>query len=401
MPEPLLDLLDAERLAWLVPGLRLEKITELLRALPKSLRKLFVPVPDSAKAIVSELPDLHNQAEQRASAVPRVARPGGDTTCRRNPDRLATGIAALPDHLRMNVRVIDEHDEVIAEGRDLFGVRREQRGASGRSPSIAGRLRARAATPQRARSTARRRAAPDVPRGRAGRPRAERPAVPAPMRVRVRVAVSAGARASSWTHANATDPLHAEHREWHFGELPETLDVERKRLRFRVFPALEDRGHSVTIVEARTAFEAEAITRRGLTRLALLALPQQAKFITQRISADRDLVLLSSGLNLAQPLPQAAHLARRPRGASSPTTCALPRTKEAFDALVESRRGDFCGGRRQTRGGDRRSRSANGARYAPASTRFARWRRPQQPASTQNSRPCCRPTSSNPHRANG
>ncbi len=55
VPEPLLDLLDAERLAWLVPGMRLEKITELLRALPKALRKLFVPVPDSARAILSEL----------------------------------------------------------------------------------------------------------------------------------------------------------------------------------------------------------------------------------------------------------------------------------------------------------------------------------------------------------
>src|SRR5690606_7902734 len=47
VPEPLVSLVDSERLAWLVPGMRLEKVVAVLRALPKSIRKQFVPVPDA------------------------------------------------------------------------------------------------------------------------------------------------------------------------------------------------------------------------------------------------------------------------------------------------------------------------------------------------------------------
>jgi ATP-dependent helicase HrpA len=285
VPEPLLDLLDAERLAWLVPGMRLEKITELLRALPKSLRKLFVPVPDSARAILSELnaapgaplPPFH---EWLAQVVTRRA---GETLT-------VSQLAALPipDYLRMNVRVVDENDDVVAEGRDLLDVRREE------------------ALSRRA---------------------AENPSRPA--------AEGFGVNAASSTK------LHTEHREWNFGALPESLDIERSRLRFRVFPAIEDRGHGVLMMEARSAFEAEAISRRGLTRLALLTLPQQAKFVSQRIGADRELVLLGSGLDMAQPLSQALTW-RAARECFFADEVPLPRTKEAFEELIESRRGDFA-----------------------------------------------------------
>jgi ATP-dependent RNA helicase HrpA len=147
----------------------------------------------------------------------------------------------------------------------------------------------------------------------------------------------AGTSANVWTNA----PPHTEHHEWDFGALPESLDVERRQLRFRVFPAIEDRSHGVVAVDARSAFEAEVISRRGLTRLALLALPQQAKFVTQRIGSARDLVLLSSGLDLTQPLPQAITW-RAARECFFADDVPLPRTKEAFDELIETRRGDFA-----------------------------------------------------------
>jgi len=129
VPEPLLDLLDAERLAWLVPGMLLEKITEILRALPKAQRKLFVPVPDSARAILSELP---------ATALPPFHEWLAKIVTRRAGETLtAAQLAALPiaDYLRMNVRVVDENDVVVAEGRDLLDVRREQREATPADPS--------------------------------------------------------------------------------------------------------------------------------------------------------------------------------------------------------------------------------------------------------------------------
>jgi len=118
-------------------------------------------------------------------------------------------------------------------------------------------------------------------------------------------------------------------------------DVERKRLRFRVFPAIEDRGQRVQLIEVRSAFEAGIVSRRGLTRLALLALAQQAKFVSQRIGGDRELVLLGSGLELTQPLPQALTW-RAARECFFPDEVPLPRTRDAFDSLIETRRGEFA-----------------------------------------------------------
>jgi ATP-dependent helicase HrpA len=287
VPEPLVDLLDAERIAWLVPGMRLEKITELLRALPKSLRKLFVPVPDSARAILAELtpgtePTLPAFHEWLAQVVTRRA--GESLT----PSQLAE--VPLPDYLRMNIRVIDAEDSVIAEGRDLAEIRRELRMSE--------------------------------PAG------AERP--PASATSLARSAAATGAPSQQ-----------AEHREWDFGDLRESVDVERNRLRYRIYPALEDRGTGVALIEARTPFEAEAATRQGMTRLALLALPQQVKYISQKLAADRELVLMGSGLSLDQPLPQSLTW-RAARECFVPDGEPMPRSREAFLQLIESRRADFA-----------------------------------------------------------
>ena len=212
VPELLLDMLDPGRLAWLVPGMRLEKLTALLRALPKELRKQFVPVPDAARAALATLPEtasnegLPDLFEWLSQLI--VERTGSPTT----PAQVAA--LAVDDYLRMNIRVVDAEDRVIAEGRDLLAIKRKLRSA----PS--------ASTPAQRASDA----------------------------------------------AN-------EHRQWDFGDLPESLEVERNRLRFRAYPAVEDRGTSVARIEARSAAEAEAISRIGLTRLAMLALPQQVKYV--------------------------------------------------------------------------------------------------------------------------
>jgi ATP-dependent helicase HrpA len=273
VPEPLVDLLDSGRLAWLVPGMRLEKITELMRALPKELRKPLVPVPDSARAALAELPaaslePLPDFYEWLAQWI--TARIGHPVT----PAQLAS--LELPAYLRMNVRVVDANDDVIAEGREVLAIKRE--------------LRAPPADPARVRA--------------------------------------------------ATADSDNEHRRWDFGELPESVEVHRNRLRFNVYPAIEDRGTFVARVEARSAAEAEAISRAGLTRLILLTLPQQTKYVTQRLAQNRELVLLGSGLALSQPLPQSLTW-RAVRDCFLPDETPLPRSESAFNALVESRRSDL------------------------------------------------------------
>jgi ATP-dependent helicase HrpA len=128
------------------------------------------------------------------------------------------------------------------------------------------------------------------------------------------------------------------HRRWDFGDLPESVEVHRQRLRFNVYPALEDHGTVVTRVEARTAAEAEWISRAGITRLILLALPQQVKYVSQLIAQNRDLVLLSSGLTLSQPLPVSLTW-RAVRECFLPEDTSLPRSEAEFAARIEARRG--------------------------------------------------------------
>jgi ATP-dependent helicase HrpA len=116
--------------------------------------------------------------------------------------------------------------------------------------------------------------------------------------------------------------------------------VERNHLRLLVFPAIEDRVTGVALVEARNAALAELISRSGVVRLAMLALPQQAKYVNKRMADDRDLVLMSRGLSLAQPLPDAlTH--RAFRECFMPPEAPLPRTAATFNSLLETRRSEL------------------------------------------------------------
>ncbi|NNJ26132.1 ATP-dependent RNA helicase HrpA [Alienimonas chondri] len=93
--------LSAARLGWLVPGLLAEKVTALIRGLPKDLRTRFVPVPDTAKEVVGLLTFGEGDLLHELSRV--LQRIGGE----RVPVELLEAIE-LPRHLRMTVRVTGE-----------------------------------------------------------------------------------------------------------------------------------------------------------------------------------------------------------------------------------------------------------------------------------------------------
>ena len=121
VPVALLNQLSPERFEWLVPGLLEEKITALLRGLPKPLRKHFVPVPDYARACVEALaPEEGGLAEALSRHLRRMS---GATVA---PEQFA-GVE-LPSHLRMNFRVVAEDGEVLGEGRDLALLQRQLAG---------------------------------------------------------------------------------------------------------------------------------------------------------------------------------------------------------------------------------------------------------------------------------
>jgi ATP-dependent helicase HrpA len=118
VPQAALNQLDAGRLGWLVPGLLEEKVLALIRSLPKSLRRNFVPAPDTARKVVGQLrfgegPFL----DAVARALGRVA---GErvTVADFQPEK-------LPHHLNMNVRVVDDRGESLSTGRDLEQLQRD------------------------------------------------------------------------------------------------------------------------------------------------------------------------------------------------------------------------------------------------------------------------------------
>jgi ATP-dependent helicase HrpA len=112
--------LDDRGFEWLVPGLRTELVTTLMRRLPKDLRRGLVPVPDVAGAILERLVP---GGEPMVNALSReVERLRG---VRVPPE--AWDLAGLPPHLRMGFRVEDGRGEVLGAGKDLAALRERLR----------------------------------------------------------------------------------------------------------------------------------------------------------------------------------------------------------------------------------------------------------------------------------
>ena len=112
VPLPLLHHLDAADFAWQVPGLRLDLVTELLRSLPKPLRRQLVPAPDHAARIVTTLqPGDRGLLDALAHELLR------STGVPVNPDDF--DLEKLPAHLRLTFRVVDDDGQEVAAGKDL------------------------------------------------------------------------------------------------------------------------------------------------------------------------------------------------------------------------------------------------------------------------------------------
>ncbi|MBA2516128.1 MAG: ATP-dependent RNA helicase HrpA [Solirubrobacterales bacterium] len=120
VPLGILGRLHADRFEWLVPALRPELVTALIRGLPKDLRRPLVPVPDVVAQVV-EL--LKPRREPLLDALTReLERLRGVRVPRED-----WALERLPAHLRMTFRIEDEHGEPIAEGHDLARLREKVR----------------------------------------------------------------------------------------------------------------------------------------------------------------------------------------------------------------------------------------------------------------------------------
>jgi ATP-dependent helicase HrpA len=112
LPYKMMHFVQRDTLEWLVPGLLEEKITHLLRGLPKGIRKQFVPVPEKAQSIAVALQPTHGDFLASLSAH-ILSRYGVETS------REDWQTDDLPEHLRMRVEVQGEKEETLASDRDL------------------------------------------------------------------------------------------------------------------------------------------------------------------------------------------------------------------------------------------------------------------------------------------
>ena len=121
VPIPMLAGLDSEGFDWLVPGLRLELVTELIRSLPKALRRTVVPAPEFAERAIDRLIPYEGSITQQLADVLREL--GGQGIN-------ATDFQAskLPAHLRMNYGAIDKRGKIVDSDRDLAALVRRQAG---------------------------------------------------------------------------------------------------------------------------------------------------------------------------------------------------------------------------------------------------------------------------------
>ncbi len=112
IPLSLLNQTNADRYEWLVPGLLRDKVIFLIKSLPKSQRRHFIPVPKFADNC------LKNMSPEMGALLPALS----------EQLRQQTGVSIalsdwnlsdLPNYLQMNFKLLDETGQSLDESRDL------------------------------------------------------------------------------------------------------------------------------------------------------------------------------------------------------------------------------------------------------------------------------------------
>ena len=124
---PLLALpqLDAVEVLWGIAGWRYELILQLLKTLPKEIRRQIVPVPDTAQAIYQALEQASNQSQvgllrQLCEALNRR----GVTGVNYQPvEPKDFNPQAVDRYLQPQIALVDEKNRLIEKGRDIAALK--------------------------------------------------------------------------------------------------------------------------------------------------------------------------------------------------------------------------------------------------------------------------------------
>lgn len=124
VPLALLNQLQNDGFDWLVPAFRPALVTALIKSLPKSWRRNFVPAPNFAEAFCADT-TVNDPSKQSllAALTDKLRRMTGVTV----PTE-AWDVTQLDNYLRMNFAVVNDNGEVIASGRDLNALQQQLQG---------------------------------------------------------------------------------------------------------------------------------------------------------------------------------------------------------------------------------------------------------------------------------
>ncbi|MFF9285161.1 ATP-dependent RNA helicase HrpA [Streptomyces griseosporeus] len=229
VPLQVLNQVTDEGFDWQIPGLREELVTELIRSLPKPIRRNYVPAPNFAKRFLDAAVPLR---EPLTTAMAReLKRMVGVPFEAEDFDW-----AKVPDHLKITFRIVDERRRKLAEDKDLEALK------------LRLKPKARKALSQAAAATASREGGESLER------------------------------------RGLTD--------WTIGTLTRVFETRRAGQPVKAFPALVDDGDTVSVRLFDTEAEQAEAMWKGTRRLILRNIPvNPAKFASEKLTNAQKLAL--------------------------------------------------------------------------------------------------------------
>lgn len=113
VPLAILNQVEPNGFDWQIPGLRHELVVALIKSLPKTLRRNFVPAPNYADAFLSRTKVM--EAPLLDSMEKELKRITGVTILRED-----WNLDQIPDHLKITFRAVDHRNRKLRENKDLY-----------------------------------------------------------------------------------------------------------------------------------------------------------------------------------------------------------------------------------------------------------------------------------------
>ena len=250
VPLTQLNQVDGRRSEWLVPGMCEEKVLLLLKSLPQKLRRHCVPLPDYAKSFLERMLE-----EKQFGVGDFLDSLIGDIRKERGLEIKRTDFRpeSLPLHSSMNFRLIDEHGRQLEVERNLARLRSEY-GETARSAFQA-----------IAQETA---------------------------QVELGVELAPRLDGSKPAIDKARQVEQGGYRTWEFGELLETLEIQKGNRTLFGYPALVDHGDYCDLEVFDDLLEARKQHQFGLRRLFALNNKDTLKALQKQLPGIRELGLL-------------------------------------------------------------------------------------------------------------